>query len=162
MLMFLYISQTLPHLQFTEKVNNWNSERLYLVVSGRLLVFSNHLLVVCGRLQVVCSHLLVLYGCSLLVFCCLLAVCAVCGWFLLVCWWFVVVCWFVIICARLWWFVVVACFSNYGWYHKRLSQLISRWKRFRKIFYRLWVCYRDSGKDWRMFETSLLELWKYL
>ena len=43
-----------------------------------------------------------------------------------------------------------------------LVSLISRWKSFRKKIYRLCVRYRDPGKDWKIFETSLLKLWKYL
>ena len=61
MLMFLYICQALPHFQFTGKVNNWNWEKVYLVVCCRLLV-------VCGVLLMVCWRLLVVRG-SLLVFC---------------------------------------------------------------------------------------------
>ena len=46
------------------KINNWNSEKVYLVVCGRLLVICGRLLLVCGRLW----------------------------WFVVVCWWFVVIC----------------------------------------------------------------------
>ena len=74
--MLLYICQTPPYFQFTKKLNNWNSEKVYLVVSGYLLVFLGRLLVVCshlvvvrdsllelcGRLLVVCGHLLVVCG----------------------------------------------------------------------------------------------------
>ena len=42
--MFIYICQTPPHFQFTKKLNNWNSEKVYLVVCGCLLV-------VCSRLS---------------------------------------------------------------------------------------------------------------
>ena len=78
------------------ELNNWNSEKVYLVVCGCLLV-------VCGRLLVICSGL------------CLFAVVlpSFAGGLLLFTgglwsfagglWWFVVVCW---------WFVVVVCFSN--------------------------------------------------
>ena len=102
--MFIYISQALPCSQlfpiFTKKLNNWNSEKVYLFICGCLLVVYARLLVVCARLWlfagglwsyvVVCGHLLVM-----------------CGRLLMVCgrlWWFVVVCW---------WFVVVGYFRNY-------------------------------------------------
>ena len=86
MSMFIYICQTPPHFQFTKTLNNWNSEKVRLVVCGCLLV-------VCGRLVVVCSCLLV---CGRLLL--------VCGRLLVACdslWWSVS-------------FAVVACFSNYG------------------------------------------------
>ena len=57
MLMFIYICQAPPHLQFTKKINNWNSEKFYLVVCDCLQV-------VCGRLLVVWDHL-----CSFVVVC---------------------------------------------------------------------------------------------
>ena len=41
--MFAYICEALPCFQFMKKLNNWNSEKVYLVVCGRLLV-------VCGGL----------------------------------------------------------------------------------------------------------------
>ena len=47
-----------------KKINNWNSEKVYLVVCSRLLVICGRLLLVCGRLW----------------------------WFVVVCWWFVVIC----------------------------------------------------------------------
>ena len=75
MLMFLFICQAPPHFQFTGKLNNWNWEKVCLVVSGCLLVVCVRLLVVCGCLLVVCSRLIVVcdrlcsfvvvYGCCL-------------------------------------------------------------------------------------------------
>ena len=59
--MFIYICQAPPCFQFTKKINNWNSEKVYLVVCGCFLVI----------------RLLVVYG-------------GLC-WFLVVCSWFVVV-----------------------------------------------------------------------
>ena len=91
--MFIYISQALPCFPFTKKLNNWNSEKLYLFICGCLLVVYARLLVVCACLWlfagglwsyvVVCGHLLVMCGRLLMV------------------------------CGRLWWFVVVGYFSNY-------------------------------------------------
>ena len=74
--MFIYICQTTLNLQKT--LNNWNSEKIYLAVCGRVLV-------VCGLFLVVCHRLLVVYGCLLVV----------CGRLLVVrdrLWWFVVIC----------------------------------------------------------------------
>ena len=53
--MFIYICQAPPCFQFTKKLNNWNSEKVCLVIRGCLLV-------VCGRLLVVSGHLLVVWG----------------------------------------------------------------------------------------------------
>ena len=41
-----------------KKKNNWNSEKVYSVVCGCLLVVCGGLLVVCGRLLVFCGRLL--------------------------------------------------------------------------------------------------------
>ena len=64
--MFIYICQTLylhlPHFQFMKKLNNRNSEKVYLVVGGCLLV-------ICGRLLVICVHVVVVCGCLLDNFC---------------------------------------------------------------------------------------------
>ena len=46
--------------------------------------------------------------------------------------------------------------------HKRLSRLIIKWESFKKHFCRLWVHYQDSGRDWKVFQTSLLKLLRYL
>ena len=62
--MLMYICQTPPCFQFTKKLNNWNSEMVYLVVCGCLLGVCVCLLVICGGLWL----------------------------FVVVCWWFVVVC----------------------------------------------------------------------
>ena len=58
--MFLYICQALPHFQFTEKLNNWNSERSiwWFVVA--------------------CWWFVVVYW--------WFAVAVVCWWFVVVCW----------------------------------------------------------------------------
>ena len=48
--MFIYICQAPPCFLFMKKLNNWNSEKVYLVVCGCLLVVCGRLLVVCGRL----------------------------------------------------------------------------------------------------------------
>ena len=55
--MFAYICEALPCFQFMKKLNNWNSEKVYLVVCGCLLVICGCLLVFCGRLLVVCGGL---------------------------------------------------------------------------------------------------------
>ena len=68
MSIFIYICQTPPHFQFTKKINNWNSEKVYLVVCSCLLVVCGRLVVVCGCLLVLCGHLLVVCG-RLLVVC---------------------------------------------------------------------------------------------
>ena len=47
---------------FTKNINNWNSEKVYLVVCRYLLVVCSHMLVVCGRLLMVCGRLLVVCG----------------------------------------------------------------------------------------------------
>ena len=65
----IYICQAPLHFQFTKKLNNWNSEKIYLVVCGCLLVVCGCLLVVCGILLVVFEDLLVVCG-HLLVICC--------------------------------------------------------------------------------------------
>ena len=69
--MFVYICQTLPHLQFTKK-KNCNLQNIYLVVCSCLLVVCGCFLVVCGHfvvvcvcLLMVCSHLVVVCGCFL-------------------------------------------------------------------------------------------------
>ena len=76
--------------QFIKKLNNWNSEKVYLVLCGGLLVaarslwwfvffcwwFCFRLLVICGRfLVVVCGCLLVIYARFLVVCNPLLLVC---------------------------------------------------------------------------------------
>ena len=66
------------------ELNNWNSEKVYLVVCGCLLVVCGRLLVICGGLRLFAVGLPSFAG-------------GLCS--------FVVVCW---------WFVVVACFSNYA------------------------------------------------
>ena len=81
MLMFLYICQALPHFQFTEKVNNWNSEKVYLVVCGCLRVACGVLLMVCCRLLVVCGRLLLFCGRLLVVWDHLCLFVVVCGHF---------------------------------------------------------------------------------
>ena len=43
----------------TKKPNNWNLEKVHLVVCGYFLVVWGRLMVVCGRLLVVCGCLLV-------------------------------------------------------------------------------------------------------
>ena len=48
--MFTCISQAPPCFQFTKKINNSNSEKIYLVVGGCLLVIGGCLLVVCSCL----------------------------------------------------------------------------------------------------------------
>ena len=53
--MSMLIGQAPLCFQFTNKLNNWNSEKVYLVVCGCLLV-------VCGRLLVVCVRSLVFLG----------------------------------------------------------------------------------------------------
>ena len=53
--MFIYICQALLHFEIKKKLNNWNLEKVYLVVCGCLLV-------VCGCLLAVCGHLLVIWG----------------------------------------------------------------------------------------------------
>ena len=55
--MFAYISQASPCFQFTKKLNNWNSEKVYLFVCGYLLAVCGRLLVVCGRLLEICGCL---------------------------------------------------------------------------------------------------------
>ena len=65
---FIYICQALPHFQFVKKLNNWNSEKVYLVVYGCLLVVCSRLLVVCSRWQVACGRLQTVCG-GLLVVC---------------------------------------------------------------------------------------------
>ena len=40
MLMFIYICQAPPHFQLMKKLNNWNSEKVYLVVCSCLLVIA--------------------------------------------------------------------------------------------------------------------------
>ena len=50
--MFIYICQAPPCFQ---KLNNWNPEKVCLVICGCLLVVYGHLLVVCGHLLVVCG-----------------------------------------------------------------------------------------------------------
>ena len=40
-----------------KKNNNWNSEKVYFVVCGSLLVICGRMLVVCGRLLVVRGYL---------------------------------------------------------------------------------------------------------
>ena len=57
--MFIYICQTSTHFQLTKKPNNWNLEKVHLVVCGYFLVVWGRLMVVCGRLLVVCGCLLV-------------------------------------------------------------------------------------------------------
>ena len=57
----LYICQALPHFQFTDKLNNWDSERVYLVSCGCLVVVCGYLLVVSSCLLVICGGLLVVY-----------------------------------------------------------------------------------------------------
>ena len=42
--MFIYICKAPPHFQFTKKINNWNFEKVYVVVSGCLLVVFSGLL----------------------------------------------------------------------------------------------------------------------
>ena len=84
--MFIYICQTPPCFQFTKKINNWDSEKVYLVVCGCLLVICGLQLVVCGRLWSFAGGL----------------------------WSFLVVCgrlWS--FAGVLWSFAVVACYSNY-------------------------------------------------
>ena len=105
--MFIYICQTPPHFQFTRKLNNWNSEKVYLVVCGCLMVF-------CGRLLGVCVHLLVVCGRLL----------AACGHLLMVC---DGLCSFVLVCDGLCSFVAVARFSNYGLeYDMQIWQIFTR------------------------------------
>ena len=53
--------RSLPRFQFTEKWNNWNSEKVYLVVCHCLLIVCGCLLVVCDRLW----WFLVVCGCCL-------------------------------------------------------------------------------------------------
>ena len=57
--MLLYICQAPRHFQFKIKLklNNWNSEKVCLVVCGCLVVVCVRLLVVCGRLLVVSDRL---------------------------------------------------------------------------------------------------------
>ena len=62
MSMFIYICQAPPHLKKKKKLDNWNSEKVYLVVCGCLLVVCGPLLVVCGPSLVVCARLLVVCG----------------------------------------------------------------------------------------------------
>ena len=53
MLMFIYICQAPRFFQFTKKLYNWNSEKVYSVSYGvfyRLLVLCGCFLVVSGRL----------------------------------------------------------------------------------------------------------------
>lgn len=54
---YLYLFQTPSHFQFTKTLNNWISEKVYLVICGRLLLICGTLLVVCGRFRVVCDRL---------------------------------------------------------------------------------------------------------
>ena len=65
--MFIYICKAPPYFQFTRKLNNWNLEKVYLVVGGCLLIICGRLLVVFGRLLVACGRLLVVCGRLLLV-----------------------------------------------------------------------------------------------
>ena len=60
----MFICQAPLCFQFTEKKNNWDSEKVYLVVCGCLLVVFSRLCLFAGGLW----------------------------WFLVICWWFVVVC----------------------------------------------------------------------
>ena len=55
--MFISICQSLPHFQFTKKLNNLNSKKVYLAVCRCFLVVFDRLLMVCGRLLVVCGDL---------------------------------------------------------------------------------------------------------
>ena len=57
MLMFIYICQAPRFFQFTKKLNNSNSEKVYLVAYGCLLVFFDRLLVLCGCFLVVSGRL---------------------------------------------------------------------------------------------------------
>lgn len=58
-----------PRFQFTKKLDNWNLEKIHLVVCVCLLMVYGHWLVVCGRLLVVCDRL-----CSFVMICgCLLS-----------------------------------------------------------------------------------------
>ena len=88
--MFIYICQIHLISNLQKKLNNWNLEKVYLVVCGCLLVVCGCLLLIYGRLLVICGRLLIICG-RLLVICgCLL-----------------------VVCDRLCLFVAVACFSNY-------------------------------------------------
>ena len=63
----VYLHLSLPRFQFTKKIKNWNSEKVYLVICRCLLI-------VCGSLwwlAVVCWWFVI--------------VCARLGWFVLVC-----------------------------------------------------------------------------
>ena len=59
----VYLHLSCPTLfQFMKKLNNWNSEKTYLVDWGCLLVVWGRLLVVCGHILVICYRLQVVYG----------------------------------------------------------------------------------------------------
>ena len=59
----VYLHLSCPTLfQFMKKLNNWNSEKTYLVDWGCLLVVWGRLLVVCGHILVICDRLQVVYG----------------------------------------------------------------------------------------------------
>ena len=76
--MFIYICQAPPHFQFTKKINDCNSEKIYLVVCGYLFVVCGCLLVVYSYLLVICSHLLVFCGRLMVVCDCLCLFVVVC------------------------------------------------------------------------------------
>ena len=78
---FIYICQAPPRLQFKKKLNNWNSEKVYLVIYGCLLVVYGRLLLVSGRLLVVCGRLLEVCGGLLVIsdsLCLFVVVCLLC------------------------------------------------------------------------------------
>ena len=54
---YLHLSSS-ASLPICKKINNWNSEKVCLVVCGCLVVICGRLLVVSGRLIVVCGRLL--------------------------------------------------------------------------------------------------------
>ena len=55
--MSMFICQAPLCFQFTKKLDNWNSEKVYLVVCVCLLVVYGHFLVICGSLLVVRGRL---------------------------------------------------------------------------------------------------------
>ena len=65
--MFIYICQAPTHFQFTKKVNNCNSQKVYLF--ARLLLFAGGLWSFPGDLWLVAGGfwLLVVFGCLLII-----------------------------------------------------------------------------------------------
>ena len=90
--MSMFIYQSPLSFQFTKKLNNWNSEKDYLVGCG-------YLLVVCGRLLMISGGLWLFVG----------GLWSFAGGL----WSFAGGLWS--FAGRLWSFVVVACFSNYDY-----------------------------------------------